>query len=251
MIKIVEWLHTNGEWEKNSEYWINWWIKTYNELKKQLKSIHGSDAKVNQYWKWVFSFLDQLKIALLEKESSHIDPITYLSFLYFNPNKEKSLRDISKKLKEDFEVNIQPTTLGQYFTDKFEWEVRSKNCATKKRVEKNRKTNRNNQKKKQYEVTEIIEDIKRNKSNIDNFDIDIYISISTKTGKIQYLLESYWYIEENGLEVLIEMYQSDNYSDRKITIALDTIIRNIIIEHNLKITLEFSKHRISLILNRK
>jgi len=47
------------------------------------------------------------------------------------------------------------------------------------------------------------------------------------------------------------MYQSDNYSDRKITIALDTIIRNIIIEHNLKITLEFSKHRISLILNRK
>jgi len=251
MIKIVEWLHTNEEWKKNAEPWINWWITTYPELKQQLKHLHGSDAKANQYWDGIYWLLDQLKTALLKKGSTYMDPVRYLSFLYFNPNKERSLRDISKKLKEDFEVDIPPRTLGQYFTDKFEWEVRSKNCATKKRVEKNRKTNRNNQKKKQYEVTEIIEDIKRNKSNIDNFDIEKHISISTKTGKIQYLLESYWYIEENWLEALIEMYQSDNYSDRKITIALDTIIRNIIIEHNLKITLEFSKHRISLILNRK
>jgi len=247
-MQAVAWLHRNEEWKNSATYWVNWWIQTYVELKRQLKYIHGSEKKANQYGNGVYWLLDQLKEALGEIGSNHTDPIRYLSFLYFNPKKELSLRDISEKLKKDFKITISHRTLGQYFTDKFEWEVRGKNTSTKKVVEQNRKTNKRNQEKKQREVQDIIESIKREKVSINTFDIDRYVSIPSKSDQIQYLLESYGYIEKDWLIELIERYQSDNYSDRKITIAIDSIIKNIIRDNELEIQLWFSKHRISQIL---
>lgn len=249
MINTVAWLQKNGEWKKNPEYWVNWGIKTYSELKQQLICIHGSEKKANQYGNGVYWLLDHLKTALLKKQSSYIDPVRYLSFLYFDPKKEFSLRDISKKLEEDFDITISPRSLGQYFTDKFEWELRGKNTSSRKVVAQNRKTNKNNQEKKKNEIQNIIRDIKENRIPIDTFNIEKYLSTTSKLNQIEYLLESYGYIEKDWLEALIERYQSDNYSDRKITAAIDTIIKIIIINNELSISLAFSKHRISEIIN--